>query len=128
MTKRPVRKKFKKRQRASHDLEKSVRELNAALLVHQTKYDTKLIDAKINELYEMLDKASQSYTSLQNQATNIQKGMEDQLYTEEDVELVCDTFGLALEDVDPILYKGKHGDMEYLAEQVALLDVIGLDE
>lgn len=128
MTKRSVRKKFKKRQRASSDLEKSVRELNAALIVHQTLFSTKTIDAKINELYDLLDKASQSYTSLRNQAENIHKGMEDQLYTEEDVEVVCDTFDISLEDVDPIYYKEKHGDMEYLADQVSLLDVLGLDD
>ncbi len=128
MAKRPVRKKFKKRQRASSDLEKSVRELNAALIAHQTLYSTKALDDAINAVYALFDKASQSYTSLRNQAENIHKGMEDQLYTEEDVELVCDTFGMGLEDVDPIEYKEKHSEMEYLADQISLLDVIGLDE
>jgi hypothetical protein len=128
MPKKTIRKTFKKRARASSDLERSIRELNEALTIHKTLYNYKTIDAVLSELFELVDKASRSYTSLRNQALNIHKGIEAQLYVEEDVENVAAIFGLGLEDVDPFYYKDKYNEMEDISDQVSLIDVMGIDD
>ncbi len=126
--KRAIRKTFKKRVRASSDLERSVREFHEALIIHKQQFNYKKIDKMLSDIFDILDKGSKSYESLKNQTLNIQKGIEDQLYTEDDVDNVCSVFGMGPEDIDPVYYKNKHFDMEDLANQVSLIDVIDIDD